>query len=341
MNYKIIKELPDLNKIKEEYKLSTLAKQTKIYNDIEIKNILDDKSNKFILIIGPCSADNEKSVLDYMNKLANVQRNIKDKILIVGRVYTAKPRSEENAYKGIIHKPQIFEANNMAEGIKCARKLQIKVIEQTGLPIADELLYPEAFKYLEDIISYITIGARSSENQEHRLLSGAFDMPCGIKNPMNGSIKSLINSIKIANSKEHCIFNNFEIETLGNKYAHAILRGYTDKNDIFHSNYTEVDELIYLLEKYNINRSIIIDVSHANSGKDYTKQKDVIKEIIKLRNDNPKVKKHLKGLMIESYLQQGKQDINLREYIPGKSITDGCIDWDETEKLINEIYRTL
>ena len=340
LNY--IEKLSSPAEIKNKYPVTSEMKKLKEKRDLEIKNILSGKSDKFLLIIGPCSADCEESVLDYTKRLAKIQEKVSDKIFIIPRVYTNKPRTTGTGYKGMLHQPNILEKENMKNGLEAIRKLHINVVKETGLTCADEMLYPENYEYLSDILSYVAIGARSVEDQQHRMTASGFDMPAGMKNPTSGDISVMLNSILAAQSSHKFIYRGWEVETSGNNYAHAILRGYVNNQGNASPNY-HYENLVKLNDEYMkkglTNPSVIIDTNHSNSGKKYEEQVRISKEILNSRNKSNNIKKLVKGLMIESYIEDGA--CNIQDKIYGKSITDPCLGWEKTEKLILDLSEML
>lgn len=336
------RRLPDPEELKKELPLSKKAEEIKEKRDKEIAEVFRGKSNKFILIIGPCSADRMDSVLDYIHRLVKVQEKVKDKIIIIPRIYTGKPRTIGTGYKGMLHQPDPNKAPDMLEGLKAIRKLHIRAIEETGLCAADEMLYPENYKYLSDVLAYVAVGARSVENQEHRLVSSGIQIPVGMKNPTGGDLSVMLNSIKAAQNSHTFLYSGWEVETTGNDMAHAILRGSVDKHGNNHSNYHYED----LNELYNLycnggykNPAVIVDTNHANSGKKYKEQVRIANEVLHAMRHSENIKKMVKGFMIESYIEEGSQKVE--EGIYGKSITDPCLGWEETEKLIFGIANQL
>jgi len=333
MNY--IKKIPTADEIIEQIPLANHIKEIRKNRTNDIKRIIENKDDRFILIIGPCSADNEKSVCEYIGRLAKVQEKIKDVILIVPRIYTNKPRTTGEGYKGMVHQPDPNKEPDLLEGIKAMRKLHIRALSEYYMPAADEMLYPENYTYLSDLLGYIAIGARSVENQQHRLTVSGVNTPVGMKNPTSGDLSVMLNSIKAAQQGHRFIYGGWEIETTGNPYSHAVLRGAVDSNGRNIPNY-HYEDMIYFVKEYEksqlINRSIIVDTNHANSMKRYEEQPRITREILLSRKNDVLLNKIIKGLMIESYLIEGKQGIG--ENIYGKSITDSCLGWDSTEKLI-------
>lgn len=338
LNVSYKRKLPTPEEIKEEMPLSEEATLLKEKRDKEIEDIFTGKDNRKVLIIGPCSADRMDSVLDYINRLVPVQEKVKDKLIIVPRVYTNKPRTTGVGYKGMLHQPDPSKEPDMLEGIKAIRLLHKRVVEETGLCCADEMLYPENYRYLSDILSYVAVGARSVENQEHRLVSSGICVPVGMKNPTSGDISIMLNSIKAAQSQHTFNYSGWEVITNGNKLAHAILRGSVDEKGEMHSNY-HYENLKHLQELYcnggYENPAVIVDTNHANSGKKYMEQIRIANEVLDSMNQNSEIKKMVKGFMIESYIEDGNQ--KPEDGVYGKSITDACLGWDKTEKLIYSI----
>lgn len=335
MSIKFVKKLPTSEEVISELPLSDKYKEIKKNRDEEIRKVFENKDDRFILIIGPCSADNEDSVCEYIEKLAEIQENVKDSIIIVPRIYTNKPRTNGEGYKGMAHQPDPSKEPDLLAGIKAIRKLHLRALQEFNLPAADEMLYPENFSYLADVLSYIAIGARSVENQQHRLVVSGVDVPVGMKNPTSGDISVMLNSIYAAQLSHQFIYNGNEVETSGNLLSHAVLRGAVDSNGRNLPNY-HYEDLINLANKYNerslANPSIIVDTNHSNSMKKHTEQPRIAREVLMSRKYDSILKKMIKGLMIESYLVDGRQEIG--EDIYGKSITDPCIGWATTERLI-------
>lgn len=332
---KVLRNLPNPEEIKEAFPISERVRQIKSEKDRILRDIISGKSDLFALIIGPCSADNEEAVIDYTLRLAAIQEKVADKILIIPRVYTNKPRTNGKGYKGIASQPNPEKKEDMLEGLRVIREMHVNVVEQTGMTCADEMLYPENYEYLSDILSYVAIGARSVENQQHRLTASGIDVPCGMKNPTSGHLTVMLNSIEAAQSSHHFIYRQQEVETSGNPYAHAILRGSVNKHGKSLPNY-HYEDLLLLQELYSEhdleNMAVIIDTNHNNSGKQFIQQIRIAKEILESRRFSPDIKNMVKGLMIESYIEDGNQQIG--EGVYGKSITDPCLGWEKTEKLI-------
>ena len=335
MSMNFIKRIPTSDEIIEQMPLPNHIKEIKKHRDLEIKNIFENKDNRFILIIGPCSADNEDSVCEYIGKLAIVQEKVKDSILIIPRIYTNKPRTTGEGYKGMAHQPDPSKEPDLFEGIKDIRKMHLRSLCEYYMPAADEMLYPENYSYLSDVLGYIAIGARSVENQQHRLTVSGVDIPVGMKNPTSGDLSVMLNSIIAAQHGHTFKYSGWEVETTGNPLTHAILRGAVDSNGRNIPNY-HYEDMIRITQEYEklqlLNASIIVDTNHANSMKCYSEQPRIAREVLMSRKYDDALRKMIKGLMIESYLEEGRQGIG--ENIYGKSITDACLGWESTEKLI-------
>lgn len=338
MDMHFYRKLPIPKELKEEFPADERIKKIKEERDPEIKAIFEGKSDKFLLIIGPCSADHEDSVLDYVTRLTKVQEKVKDKILIVPRIYTNKPRTTGAGYKGLVHQPDPEKKPDMLQGIIAVRELHQRAILESGLTCADEMLYPENHRYISDLLSYIAIGARSVENQQHRLLASGAGIPAGMKNPTGGDFSVMMNSIEAAQNSHVFLYRGWEAESLGNPHAHAILRGYVNERGQSFPNY-HYEDLINVYDLYQKrglkNPSVIIDTNHANSGKKYLEQIRIAKEVLHSCNHSADIRGLVKGLMIESYIEDGAQKIGEGCY--GKSITDPCLGWDKSERLIYEI----
>lgn len=321
--------------IKEQFPLTSELEALKAKRDIEIKDIFEGNDDRFILIIGPCSADNDDSVIDYISRLRVVQDKVSDKILIIPRIYTNKPRTTGDGYKGMLHQPDPHKGEDMLKGVVAIRNLHIRAMSETGFTCADEMLYPENYRYLNDVLSYVAIGARSVENQQHRLTASGFDIPVGMKNPTGGDIAVMMNSITAAQHSHTFIYRGWEVESAGNPLAHAILRGYVNKHGQSMPNY-HYEDLIHLAETYShsglANPAVIVDTNHANSGKKWMEQPRIANEILHSCRHSGDIKKLVKGLMIESYIEDGAQKPEECTY--GKSITDPCLGWKKTEELI-------
>ena len=340
MNFK--RKLPIPKDIKEMYPMTDALAAVKAARDAEVKSIFTGESQKLLLVIGPCSADSEAPVMDYTSRLAKVQEQVKDKIVIVPRVYTNKPRTVGDGYKGMLHQPDPSVAPDMLKGIIAIRSLHMKVLEETGLSTADEMLYPENHRYLSDLLSYVAVGARSVENQQHRLVASGLDIPCGMKNPTSGDISVMLNSITAAQHSHTFLYRGWEVVSDGNPYAHAILRGYLDYAGRSASNY-HYEDLLRVRELYEKsglqNPSVIVDTNHNNSGKQYLEQIRIAKDIVHSRNQNPEIRQLVKGLMIESYLEDGAQGVHGHTF--GQSITDPCLGWEKTAKMIFDLAEKL
>ncbi len=338
MNMIFKRKLPIPQEIKAMYPLDEKLALIKKKNDEEIQDIITGKSNKLLLIIGPCSSDREDAVMDYMKRLRVLQEKVKDEIFIVPRVYTNKPRTTGAGYKGMLHQPDPNGNPDMLKGLIAIRKIHMDVLKQTGFSTADEMLYPENYRFLNDLLSYVAVGARSVENQQHRLTASGADVPMGMKNPTSGDLSVMMNSINAAQHGHTFIYRNWEVETLGNPLAHAILRGYVDEKGVSHPNY-HYEDLLELNELYKksgfMNPAVIVDCNHSNSNKKYLEQVRIAKEVLHSTRHNPDIKKLVKGLMLESYLEDGNQPIDGGCY--GKSITDPCLGWDKTEELILDL----
>ena len=340
MSIKINHELPIPEVLKNEYPLSNEQKSIKQQRDEEIRRIFTGESDKFVVLVGPCSADNEDTVCEYVNRLKKVSDKVSDKLMIIPRVYTNKPRTTGDGYKGMLHQPDPDKAPDLLAGIIAIRKMHIRVLQETGLSSADEMLYPENRSYLDDVLSYEAIGARSVENQQHRLTASGMDIPVGMKNPTSGDLSVMLNSVIAAQHPHHFIYRGCDVETSGNPLAHTILRGGVDKygQTIPNYHYEDLMRLYDLYSKKDLqNPAVIVDVNHSNSGKQYKEQIRIVSEVLHSRNYNPDLRKLIKGVMIESYLEPGNQKIGCGNHVYGKSITDPCLGWDQTERLIYDI----
>ena len=339
MGMRINAELPLPADLKAEYPLSDKFIKIKEKRDAEIRDIFTGKSDKFIVIVGPCSADNEDAVCEYVNRLARVNEKVSDRLMIIPRIYTNKPRTTGEGYKGMLHQPDPDKAPDLLAGIIAIRKMHIRAIEETGLTAADEMLYPENRSYLDDILSYEAIGARSVENQQHRLTASGMNIPIGMKNPTSGDFLVMLNSVIAAQHSHSFIYRGMDVTTDGNDLAHVILRGGVDKYGTCNPNY-HYEDLVRLLSLYQKmelkNPAAIIDANHSNSNKKFKEQIRITSEVLHSRSYNPELKKLIKGVMIESYLEEGNQKI-CPDMIYGKSITDPCLGWEDTERLIYEI----
>lgn len=338
MNMDFVCKLPIPKDIKAQYPVTEKAADIKAKKDKEIRDIFEGKERKLILVIGPCSADNEESVMDYIGRLAKIQDEVKDKLLLIPRIYTNKPRTTGDGYKGMLHQPDPNAAADLIKGIVAIRKLHMRALNETGLPCADEMLYPENYRYLSDLLSYVAVGARSTENQQHRLTASGLDIPVGMKNPTGGDLSVMMNSITAGQHSHDFIYRGWEVRSHGNDLTHAILRGYVNDRGQSFSNY-HYEDLATLTQLYAErdlkNPAVIVDTNHANSGKKWAEQPRIAKEILHSCRHNSDIDKMVKGLMIESYIEDGCQKIG--EGVYGKSITDPCLGWEKTEKLIYDL----
>ena len=342
MNMEFKRKMPTPQAIKEMYPITPELAERKKITDVVLRKIFTGEDDRLLLVIGPCSADREDSVLDYISRLRTVQEKVEDKILIVPRVYTNKPRTTGDGYKGMLHQPDPNSSPDMLRGLIAIRKMHMKVIAETGFSCADEMLYPENHHYLSDMLSYVAVGARSAENQLHRLTASGLDLPVGMKNPTSGDISVMMNSITAAQHPHTFLFRGWEVHSHGNPYAHAILRGYVNKHGQSLPNY-HYEDLQNLAEIYAEkglqNPALIVDTNHSNSGKQYLEQIRIAKEVLHSMRHSEDVRKLVKGLMIESYLEDGAQKIG--DCIYGKSITDPCLGWEKSQRLIYEIADSL
>ncbi|MBO5372005.1 MAG: 3-deoxy-7-phosphoheptulonate synthase [Lachnospiraceae bacterium] len=338
MSFSYLKRLPSPSEIKEQYPLSEKLTALKAQRDQMISDVITGKDNRFLVIIGPCSADNEDAVCDYVNRLTTVSEKVKDKLIIIPRIYTNKPRTTGEGYKGIASQPDPEKKPDMLAGLIAMRKMHIRAIEESGLTCADEMLYPENWGYVEDLLSYVAIGARSVEDQHHRLTVSGFDVASGMKNPTSGDFTVMLNSVYAAQHPHHFVYRGHEVETTGNPLTHVVLRGAVSKHGNNVQNY-HYEDIMRLIEKYNqmdlVNPAAIIDANHSNSNKQYAEQVRIVKEVMHNRKLSPDIRNIVKGVMIESYIEPGCQKVG--EHIYGKSITDPCLGWDESEKLIYDI----
>ena len=338
MSMNFHRKLPIPKEIKQEFPVTEHMKQVKDERDKKIQAVFEGDSDQFILIVGPCSADHSEPVLEYVSRLRRLEEQVSDKIIIIPRIYTNKPRTTGQGYKGMLHQPDPEAKPDMYKGIVSIRELHLKALQDYDFSCADEMLYPENYRYLSDLLSYVAVGARSAENQQHRLTASGIDAPVGMKNPTGGDLSVMMNSIVAAQSSHTFIYRGWEVTSDGNPYTHAILRGYVDYAGRSVSNYHYEDLLRVqaLYEKSNlINPSVIVDTNHNNSGKQYLEQIRIAKDIVHSRNQNSDIKRLVKGLMIESYLEDGAQ--KAEEHVFGKSITDPCLGWEKTEQLILEL----
>lgn len=338
MSFTFIKELPSPSEIKKQYPLSSEATRIKQERDRQIRDIITGSSDKFLVIIGPCSADNETAVLDYISRLARVQEKVADRVLIVPRIYTNKPRTTGEGYKGIAHQPDPEKKPDLLAGLIAMRSMHIRSIEEYGMPAADEMLYPENWGYVEDLLSYVAIGARSVEDQHHRLTVSGFDVPAGMKNPTSGDFSVMLNSVYAAQHPHHFVYRGYEVETTGNELTHVVLRGAVNTRGVCIPNYHYEDmiHLIAMYEKMDLKYpAAIVDSNHSNSNKQYAEQIRIVKEVMHNRQLSEPIHRLVKGVMIESYIEPGSQGVH--DHVYGKSITDPCLGWEESEKLIYDI----
>ena len=338
MSFEFIKKLPTPDEIRNGFPLPKEFVELKKERDAEIKDVITGKSNKFLVIIGPCSADNESAVCDYVSRLAKVNEKVKDKLILIPRIYTNKPRTTGEGYKGIVHQPDPEKKPDLLAGLIAMRKMQIHAMDVSGLTAADEMLYPENWRYVSDILSYVAIGARSVEDQQHRMTVSGFDVPAGMKNPTSGDLTVMLNSVYAAQHPHTFIYRGWEVNTTGNDLAHTVLRGATSKHGQNLANY-HYEDLNLLLQLYNErdlkNPATIIDSNHSNSSKQYKQQIRIIKEVMHSRKLSPDIHNLVKGVMIESYLVEGSQKVG--EGVYGKSITDPCLGFEDSEQLIYDI----
>lgn len=344
MEMEFLRKLPTPQELKEEFPVSAQVVATKAKRDDEIRDIFEGKSDKLLLVIGPCSADHEDAVIDYISRLRKVQEKVEDKIFIVPRIYTNKPRTIGVGYKGMLHQPDPEKGSDMLKGIIAIRQLHKRAVEETGFTCADEMLYPENHRYLSDLLSYVAVGARSVEDQQHRLTASGIGIPVGMKNPTGGDIAVMMNSIIAAQNGHTFLYRGWEVRTAGNPFAHAILRGYVDKfgRNIPNYHYEDLQNLLEHYEEINetqknklMNPAVIIDTNHSNSGKQFMEQIRISKDVMHSCKVSPDIHKLVKGLMIESYIEDGAQKVGDGCY--GKSITDPCLGWEKTEALIYEL----
>lgn len=342
MQMEFKRKLPIPQEIKREFPLSEEVRKVKEERDQIIENIFYGKDDRFLLVIGPCSADREDAVLDYMLRLRKVQEKVKDKIFIIPRVYTNKPRTKGVGYKGMLHQPDPEKGEDMLAGIIAIRQMHTHVVEETGFTCAEEMLYPENHRYLSDLLAYVAIGARSVEDQQHRMVASGVGIPAGMKNPTGGDISVMMNSITAAQSSQTFLYRGWEVVTTGNPMAHAILRGYVDNHGRSHPNY-HYEDLMNLKEAYDKaelrNPAVLVDCNHANSGKKYLEQIRIARDVLHSMRSSEDIHGLVKGLMIESYLEDGAQKIG--EGVYGRSITDPCLGWEKSEKLIYDLAEEL
>ena len=344
MEMEFLRKLPTPQELKEQFPVSVQVVATKAERDEEIRNIFEGRDDRLILVIGPCSADNEDAVIDYISRLRKVQDKVKDKIFMIPRIYTNKPRTIGVGYKGMLHQPDPEKKEDMLKGIIAIRDLHTRAVTETGFTCADEMLYPENHRYLSDLLSYVAVGARSVEDQQHRLTASGVGIPVGMKNPTGGDISVMMNSMIAAQHGHTFLYRGWEVKTTGNPYAHAILRGYVDKfgRNIPNYHYEDLQNLLEHYEDVNAsqqttlsNPAVIVDTNHSNSGKQYLEQIRISKDVLHSCTISKDIHKLVKGLMIESYIEDGAQKVS--EHCYGKSITDPCLGWEKTERLIYEL----
>ncbi len=338
MSFQYIREMPRVDDILRSIPLPEDLRELKRERDREIIAVFRNESDKFVVIIGPCSADNEETLCEYVSRLARLQEEVQEKLILIPRIYTNKPRTTGEGYKGMAHQPKPSEAPNMVEGLKAIRRMHIRAMKESHLTAADEMLYPGNYPYLEDILSYVAVGARSVENQLHRLTISGLDVPAGMKNPTGGDLEVMLNSAQAAQMPHVFVYNFWEVETAGNPYAHCILRGAVNPYGTNIPNY-HYEDLMKLSEAYDKRDlhfpGIIVDTNHANSNKRFQRQPRIAKEVMRSRSHSSALREKVKGLMIESYLVEGTQKIS--ESVPGKSITDPCLGWEASERLVRDL----
>ncbi|MBQ6834944.1 MAG: 3-deoxy-7-phosphoheptulonate synthase [Lachnospiraceae bacterium] len=342
MSFEYKSILPTPEQIKGEFPLASEFAKIKAARDMEIADVFTGKSDKFIVIIGPCSADREDAVCEYMERLARVNEQVKDKLILIPRVYTNKPRTTGGGYKGMLHQPDPEKKPNMYEGILSIRKMHMRVLKDYGMTTADEMLYPENYSYLNDLLAYVAVGARSVENQQHRLVSSGVEVPVGMKNPTSGTLSVMLNAVYAAQHGHNFIYRTWEVETAGNPLTHTILRGAVGKHGQCLPNYhfEDLELLNKLYQEQDLkNPACIVDANHSNSNKRYKEQIRIVKEVLNSRHHSKDIKSLVKGVMIESYLEEGSQKIG--EHIYGKSITDPCLGWEDSVRLIYNIADSL
>lgn len=338
MSFQYVREMPQVKEILDTIPVPAGLREIKQKRDAEIISVLKGESDKFLVIIGPCSADAEDPVCDYVSRLAKLQDEVKDKLILIPRIYTNKPRTTGEGYKGMAHQPKASEEPNMLKGLKAIRKMHIRALKESHLSAADEMLYPGNYPYLEDLLSYVAVGARSVENQLHRLTISGLDIPSGMKNPTSGDIDVMLNSVHAAQLPHVFVYNGWEVKTTGNPYTHCILRGAVDHNGMNISNY-HYEDLMKLSDAYKKRElcypAIVVDTNHANSNKKFHEQPRIAKEVMMSRQNSKTLKNKVKGLMIESYIIEGTQKIS--ENVYGKSITDPCLGWEDSAKLLRDL----
>ncbi len=335
MSFEYLRKIPGVNEILHEIPLSVKLKKIKQARDADIAGVFRGKDPRFLVIIGPCSADNENAVCEYASRLAELQNEVGEKLILIPRVYTNKPRTTGEGYKGMMHQPDPREKPNIVEGLKALRKMHIRLLKESGLTAADEMLYPGNYPYLEDLLSYVAVGARSVENQQHRLTISGLDIPSGMKNPTSGDMTVMLNSVQAAQRPHTFIYRGWEVKTSGNPYVHCILRGAMNQYGQYIPNY-HYEDMMRLVEMYHKrslqNPAVIIDTNHANSGKRFEEQPRIAREVMRNIKNSRTLKNIVKGLMVESYLEEGSQDVSGKIF--GKSITDPCLGWEESRKMV-------
>ncbi len=338
MSFTYLNQMPHPEQIKEEYPLPEELKPVKAARDAQISAVIRGESDKFLVVIGPCSADSEEPVMDYIHRLARINEQTKDRLILIPRIYTTKPRTTGVGYMGIATQPDPEAEPDMIEGLSAIRRLHVRAIRETGLSAADEMLYPENWDYVDDLLSYVAIGARSVEDQQHRLNVSGFDVASGMKNPTSGDLSVALNSVYAAQQPHHFVHRGWEVDTPGNPLAHIILRGAVNKHGTVIQNY-HYEDLIRLLSMYRerdlLNRACLVDANHSNSNKNYIEQIRIVDEVLHNRAISPEIRQLVKGVMVESYIEPGSQKIG--EHIYGKSITDPCLGWEETERMLFDI----
>lgn len=333
-----LRKLPIPKDVKKQFPVSEKAKAVKIARDAQIRDILTGKSEKLLLIIGPCSADREDSVLDYIGRLRKLQDEVEDKLLLIPRIYTNKPRTTGEGYMGLLHQPDPLEKPDLLKGIIAIREIHLRSLEETGFTCADELLYPENYRYLSDVLSYVAVGARSVEDQQHRLVAAGLDIPVGMKNPTGGDLSVMLNSVKASQGEYKFLYRGWEVVSSGNDLSHAILRGFVgaDGKNVPNYDYETLSRLCELYAKRELkNPAVIIDANHSNSGKNPYRQAEIIADVMKSREKNVEIGRLVKGFMVESYLVDGCQAVDGEVY--GQSITDPCLGWEKTQRLVRDL----
>ena len=338
MSFEFIKKLPTPDEIREQYPVPKEFARLKALRDKQIRDVITGESDRFLVIIGPCSADNEDAVCDYISRLARVNEKVSDRLILIPRIYTNKPRTTGEGYKGIVHQPDPEKKEDFLQGLIAMRKMHIRAFEESGLTAADEMLYPENWGYVSDILSYVAIGARSVEDQQHRLTVSGFDVPSGMKNPTSGDFSVMLNSVYAAQHPHSFIYRGWEVHTSGNELAHTVLRGATNKHgrNLPNYHYEDLNTLLTLSNERDLkNPACIIDANHSNSNKQYEQQIRIVREVLHSRRLSPDIRNLVKGVMIESYIEEGCQKVGGGVY--GKSITDPCLGWADSERLLYDI----